>query len=146
MTLFSKFFHQKRTRIELDLTDEQIVQLRQIMDNLPLNRYAHLVVAVLKALPFDHESVAGTPSGADARPAQDAPDAGCGFSLIPFTPRDKAALPHIEQVLGTLEVLDDVCLHGRKYCEECAHKFGPQWLDPQDELLLVRLPHTGDNL
>jgi hypothetical protein len=38
-------------KIELDLAPEQVEQLRQVMDALPLNRYAPLVVSVLRALP-----------------------------------------------------------------------------------------------
>lgn len=59
-----------------------------------------------------HESAAGTPSGADARPAQNISDAGRGFSLIPFTPKGAAGLREIERVLGTLEVVDERLPHG----------------------------------
>lgn len=97
--MFSRLFRQKRTRVELDLTDVQIDQLRAVVDRLPLDPYASLVVAVLKQLPL---SAAGTPSGADARPAQNISESGCGFSLIPFTPRGKAQLPEIERLLSRL--------------------------------------------
>jgi hypothetical protein len=71
--IFSRLFRQKRTRIELDLTDAQIDQLRTVVDGLPLDPYASLVVAVVKALPFDHESnrnqAVAAPSDAVARSA-----------------------------------------------------------------------------
>jgi hypothetical protein len=82
-----------------------------------------------------HESDAGTPSGADARPAQNISESGRGFSLIPFTPKGRAALPHIQQVLDTLEVIDDRCLHGETDCEACAYVFASQ-----------RLPHGSNSL
>lgn len=146
--MFSRLFRPKTTRIELDLTDPQIDQLRAVVDRLPLDPYASLVVVVLKALPFDHEfnrnQAASAPSDAgvitpmprgslpnslgtesDAVPSNNGADADLrtltssgsagGFSLIPFTPKGKAALLHIERVLGTLEVVDERLPHGDSF-------------------------------
>jgi hypothetical protein len=79
------------------------------------------------------ESAAGPPSGADARPAQNISESGRGFSLHAFTPKGAAGMAHIERVLGTLEVVDDTCVHALKYCEQCNHGLGPEW----------SLPHGG---
>lgn len=98
--MFERLFRPKTTRIELDLTDAQIVQLRTVMDGLPMNPYIGLVVAVVKKLPL--ESAAGTPSGADARPAQNISESGCGFTLVPFTRKGAAQLPEIERLLARL--------------------------------------------
>lgn len=42
-------------KIELNLADREIDQLRELMGSLPLGKYAPLVVAVLKALPLTAE-------------------------------------------------------------------------------------------
>lgn len=89
------------TRIELDLTPAQIQQLREIMDGLPLNRYAPLIVAVLKKLPM--ESDAGTPSGVGADPALVTPSRESGGFLkigISVTDKGKAALPELARLLA----------------------------------------------
>lgn len=48
--------------ITLELTDLQVSQLRQVMDDQPLRPYAPLIVAVLAALPLESAAV---PSSAD---------------------------------------------------------------------------------
>lgn len=100
--MFERLFRQKRTRIELDLTDAQIDQLRTVVDGLPLDPYAALVFAVLKALPYDHESAVCPPSDADARPPQNISERGRGFSLTARTPKGEAMLPEIQRVLSQL--------------------------------------------
>lgn len=94
-----------KRRIELELTDPQIAQLRAIMDGLPLNRYAPLVLAVLKQLPLSDaaEALSGALQGADATPAQSG--AGVGFTLLAFTDKGKAGMAHLAKVLDQLEVL-----------------------------------------
>lgn len=62
-------------RIELDLTDREIDQLRKLMDSLPLGTYAPLVVTVLKALPLTAEhaylqGIAGHPTPWDDSPGE----------------------------------------------------------------------------
>jgi hypothetical protein len=108
--IFERLFRPKTTRIELDLTDAQIVQLRTLMDGLPMNPYIGLVVAVVKKLPL--ESADCPPSVADARPAQNISESGCGFSLHAFTPKGQAGLAHIERVLDSVEVIDERLPHG----------------------------------
>lgn len=111
MSIFSRLYRQKRTRVELDLTDAQIDQLRTVVDRLPLDPYASLVVAVLKKLPLESDAVPSNNGvGADLRTLTPSGSAG-GFSLIPFTPKGKAAVCHIERVLGTLEVVDERLPH-----------------------------------
>jgi hypothetical protein len=66
MNTFSRIFRQKRTHVEFDLTDQQIDQLRAVIDRLPLDPYASLVVAMLKKLPL--EADASRSSGADVDP------------------------------------------------------------------------------
>lgn len=108
--MFERLFRQKRTRVELDLTDVQIDQLRTVVDRLPLDPYASLVVAVLKKLPFDHESDAVPPNsgvGADLRTLTPSGSAG-GFSLIPFTRKGAAQLPEIEKLLARLPHTGDL--------------------------------------
>lgn len=56
-------------RIELDLTPKQIEQLREVIDRLPLNRYAPLIVAVLPKLPLDSAATAEPLSAGDGSPA-----------------------------------------------------------------------------
>lgn len=106
----TNLFRLKRTRIQLNLTDEQIDQLRAVVDGLPLDPYASLVVAVLKQLSL---SDAAPPTGADAdRRDLHAQGPGGGFSLHAFTPKGKAALPHLTRVLGELEVVNERLPHG----------------------------------
>lgn len=90
----------KTTRIQLDLTDVQIVKLRELMDSVPLSGYHDLILPILKALPL--ESADCPPSVADARPAQNSSERGRGFKLVPFTPRGAAAVQEIEQQLARL--------------------------------------------
>lgn len=133
MSSFSRLFRLKRTRIEVKLTDVQIDQLRAVMDNLPLDPYASLVVAVVKQLPLSDAVPSNSGVGADLRTLTPSGSAG-GFSLIPITPKGKAGLREIERVLGTLEVVDDnTCVHALKSCEQCCHGLGPEW----------QLPHGG---
>jgi len=128
----TNLFRQKRTRIELHLTDAQIDQLRAVMDGLPLNPYVNLVVTVLKALPLESdrnqagtatvdagicaptpkgslpnslgiESAAMPPSGADAdRRDLHAQGPGGGFSITALTPKGRERLPEIERLLSRL--------------------------------------------
>lgn len=100
--MFERLFRQKRTRVELDLTDVQIDQLRTVVDGLPLDPYASLVVAVLKKLPLESDAVPPN-SGADAdlRTLTPSGSAG-GFSLLAFNPKDAAAVRKIEQQLARL--------------------------------------------
>lgn len=82
------------------------------------------------------ESADCPPSVADARPAQNLSERGRGFTLQEFTPKGQAGIAHIERVLGTLEVVDDTCVHALKYCEQCNHGLGPEW----------SLPHGSNSL
>ena len=102
MTLFSNLFRQKRTRIELDLTDAQITQLRAVMDGLPLNRYAPLVLAVLPNLPLENGSASVATSAPDAAAAPNPPQGRGSFSLVGFTNKGKAALPELTRLLSRL--------------------------------------------
>lgn len=91
------------TRVNLDLTNTQIDQLREIMDNLPLNRYAPLICAVLKGLPL---SAASRSTGADADPRAPLPtspqgSAG-GFRMVALTERGRAGLAEVERLLAPL--------------------------------------------
>lgn len=52
-------------KIELDLTPAQIDQLRQVIDWLPLARYATLICAVNKALPILESDAEATVTAAD---------------------------------------------------------------------------------
>ncbi len=88
------------TRVELDLTSAQIDQLREIMDNLPLNRYAPLICAVLKRLPL---SDASRSTGADGRPGRfTAVEPGRAFRLVPLTDKGREGLAQIERLLAPL--------------------------------------------
>lgn len=49
-------------RIECELTDRDVSQLRQLMDALPLNPCGPLITKVLPALPFESDAV---PSSSD---------------------------------------------------------------------------------
>jgi hypothetical protein len=92
-------------RITLDLTDAQIVKLRELMDALPLSGYVDLILPVLKALPL---SAAESPS-ADATAASTSPSgAAVGFSLHAFTPKAKAMLPEITRQLSRLPHTGDL--------------------------------------
>ena len=102
MSLFNNVFRQKRTRIELDLTDEQIDQLRRVVDGLPLDPYASLVVAVLKQLPLESDAVPSNNGGGADREGPHPQGSPGGFSLIPFTPKGRERLPEIEKLLATL--------------------------------------------
>lgn len=87
-------------KIELELTPKMVHQLRAVMDNLPLNPYAPLICTVNKALPFesDAETILGTDAAATPNPLQ-----GRGsFSLVGFTDKGKAGLPHLLRVLSRL--------------------------------------------
>lgn len=116
-------------RIELHLTPAQIDQLREVMDGLPLNRYAPLIVVVLRALPMlpcSHPSkhvganADGLPecslcgqeipesvaSGADAGPRVPLPSSPPGpvgsFRLEALTDRGRAGLAEVERILAPL--------------------------------------------
>lgn len=90
------------TRIELDLTDAQIVQLREIMDAQPLRLYAPLIIKVTDALPL--ESAADSqPSADSSRPAPSLPvETGRGFQLRALTPRGAQAVATIDRALSRL--------------------------------------------
>lgn len=93
----------RTTRIELELTDSEIDQLRQVIDHLPLSRYAPLICAVLPKLPIIESDAEGP--GADTDPQVLTPSGPVGgFSLHALTPKAQRMLPHIERVLGTVEV------------------------------------------
>lgn len=101
-------------KVELDLTVGQVNQMRHIMDNLPMGRYAPLILAVLPKLPLISkvdgrdmmyengkfiplESGAASPSsGADGvtRPVRQCTESG-GFSLLAFTDKGKVALESV---------------------------------------------------
>lgn len=91
-----------KRRIELELTDPQIAQLRAIMDGLPLNRYAPLVLAVLKKLPLESDAATNA-SDADRRAPNPQGLAG-GFSLHALTPKGERLLPELQRMLGRLEL------------------------------------------
>jgi len=103
----------------------QIEQLRELMDNLPLNPYGSLVVAVLKGLPFvpdvGHptpwddcpgdrdpylaypneiltESAVGTADPAAAGDSRSSTGGG-GFVIRAISERGRAAMVHIESRL-----------------------------------------------
>lgn len=95
-----------KRRIELELTDHEIEQLRQVIDWLPLARYATLICAVLPKLPLT-ESEAVPSRGPDAPPVSSPYGTGAGFSITAFTPKGKAMLAHIQKVLGRVEVSSD---------------------------------------
>lgn len=99
--MFSRLFRQKRTRVELDLTEVQIDQLRTVVDGLPLDPYASLVVAVLKQLPLSDAVPPNSGADADLRTLTPSGSAG-SFSLLAFTPKDAAAVRKIEQQLARL--------------------------------------------
>jgi hypothetical protein len=103
--------------IELELTPEQIGELRQVIDHLPLNPYGPLICAVLKGLPMlsedgrgcsviyrngRFESVAVTRSGADAVAAPVPSREPRSFSLTALTPKGRALLPEVEHLLSRL--------------------------------------------
>jgi hypothetical protein len=105
------------THIELDLTDAQIVQLREIMDAQPLRLYAPLIIKVTDALPL--ESAADSQPSADSRrpvpSALEAPGRGFlskpyrsgdevvgGFQLRALTPRGAQAVETIDRALSRL--------------------------------------------
>lgn len=90
------------TRIELNLSDKEIDQLRQIVDWLPLARYATLICAIMAQLPLT-ESAAGTPSSADADPRTLTPSGSAGgFSLAAFTDSGKERLPDLLAMLARI--------------------------------------------
>lgn len=91
----------KTTRIELELTDHEVEQLRQVIDYLPLARYATLICAVMTQLPLT-ESAAGTPSSADAdSQAQIPPGPAGSFSLAAFTDNGER-LPDVLAMLARI--------------------------------------------
>lgn len=117
--MFERLFRPKTTRIELDLTDAQIVQLRTVIDGLPMNPYVGLVVAVAKKLPLISEdsdgrvmyrngqfvpleSAGDSTTATDSRPAQTPLGAGRAFSLVAMTPKGQAGLANIERLLTRL--------------------------------------------
>jgi len=79
-----------KTRVELDLTSRDIEQLRELMDNLPLNPYGPLVVTVLKALPLDSRGSLPT-SYCDTPPT---------VNISALTDKGKAAMPALIKLLG----------------------------------------------
>lgn len=100
-------------KVELDLTVGQVNQMRHIMDNLPMGRYAPLILAVLAKLPLISkvdgrdmvyengkfiplESGAASPSHGPAatQPVSESSGLG-GFSLLAFTDKGKAALESV---------------------------------------------------
>jgi len=97
-------------------------------------RIGELLLQIEQAIrPVRAESVARTPSGADADPQAHAPPvspAGGFFTLHALTPRGRAKLPEIEALLAPLLETDprNVCLHGNAHCEECAHVFGKDYM------------------
>jgi hypothetical protein len=94
--------------IQLELTDAQVDQLREVMDSLPLRTHAPLICAVLPQLPFT-ESVVRTPSGADTVPEARSPSGPPGglseprvagnFKMTAFTPRGVSMLEALDRVL-----------------------------------------------
>lgn len=98
---------QRTTRIELELTDAEVIQLREIMDEQPLRKYAPLIVKVQKVLPL--ESAAESPSPDSRRPALSAlEESGRGFQLRAMTPRAVPMVEAIDNVLATLSHAGDV--------------------------------------
>jgi hypothetical protein len=98
MNAFSPPRHQTQ-RIEMELTSAQVNQLRAVIDNLPLSRYASLIVAVLPKLPLSADVL--TPV-TDAGPASNTPSGLGGFSLKPLTPKGREKLPEVERVLAQM--------------------------------------------
>lgn len=49
---------------------------------------------------------------ADSRSGRSPSVPGRAFSVIPFTPKGRASLAHIQQVLGPVEVIDEPMPHG----------------------------------
>jgi hypothetical protein len=96
-------------KIQLDLAEQQVNELRQVMDWLPLARYALLICAVNKALPLE--------SAVDPIPDEDASVAltalaatvsAVGFSLCGMTDKGKAALPELTRLLSRLPHTGDM--------------------------------------
>lgn len=94
-------------KIELDLSEALIQQLREVIDGLPLwprggrPGYIELVAKILPQLPL--ESVAGSDTGADSAPAPlESREVAGGFKLSAYTPRGVSMLESIDRVLGKL--------------------------------------------
>src|SRR5579859_6729221 len=98
-------------KIEFDLTERDIDQLRWIMNHLPLSSHAPLVVAILKALPagsrgsLPESYIDSIPESAypPADPAAGTGSrsslSGCGFSICAVSEQGRAAMPYLESRL-----------------------------------------------
>lgn len=127
--MFERLFRPKTTRIELDLTDAQIVQLRTVMDGLPFNPYIGLVVAVVKKLPLDH--------GSDRNQAEPAPS-----DAAVDTPTPRGSLPNSLGADPQVHTTTPRGPAGGFFLHTVTPKGAAQL--PEIERLLARLPHGGD--
>ena len=94
-------------KFQVDLPDDQVQQLREVIDGLPLfpidgqPGYHRLVVSLLRQLPL--ESTVVPSSGGDSSPsAFPTKQAGGGFRLIAWTERGEEALPGLLRQLEGL--------------------------------------------
>lgn len=86
-------------KIELELSEKMVGQLRTVLDNLPLSRYAGLIVAVLPQLPL---SAVDPAHDADATVALTPLGAAVGLSLTAHTPKGRERLPDLDRLLSQL--------------------------------------------
>lgn len=107
-------------RIEFYLTGHEIQQLREIMDNAPLNPYAPVIIKVLAALPLSGNDIATFPPAGTA-PASTTPSAGRGFSEV------DALVEHERKRSHNMEQFDRTLREGLQQLRAGNPRFDEEW-------------------
>jgi len=89
-------------KIQLELTQEEVDQLRFLLTGLPICVYGTLIAKVLPKL-FESASASPHAAAADLQARVPTQPAG-GFSLSILTPKAQRLAPEIARMLGRLDV------------------------------------------